>query len=624
MAITNKLVHGKDGCYRWLSGVRSSCRALRELVDSHLEELQLRPGSLDPDRFASLCQDGRWLQRWPACRRVVISLPGGNDLNPASRAQCLEPFITTSQPAYARILELELTCYEPDMLPPGPVLERLLRCLPSLRAVHLDGWLCPRSSDRALAATALSSLPHLSSLTLSDRDWLPYVTTGALAVRLAVLRVGLSDEPGGTVLSPAGVTACVARITALEELTLCRSMSFSPAELRHLMDALPPSVRRCCVERVGRREPHHCAVALELTHGLLSSFEVTSSRALKFMFAATLQDLVVTALLPSRALGPRLPCLRVRPELSVGDERLKIGPSFSQLASCCDQIQIGSMSLMPSSSPTDALALARTLGVPEALEWGLRSGDILCVRLRDPTHPSPSTDLRAPSSGGGSSGRAKRRALPPAADVVLRRAVQRIAAASAATNAAPGSGPGCKLPRRLLVLSPAMQSLAKQPQALSGWLRQINDEMAETCPGEWLGPARVDSFRPLPTAAAVLLECSSAAAAEAARRLMTAEAVKPAVAAAVVTEGQAMAAPSGGAAGGSGGAGAVQQGPPAQAVLPASLGLAEAVSQVLQALWDGEEQEGGPGADVAGLERLRWLVRTMGGLKKLLPKATRL
>ncbi|KAG2497262.1 hypothetical protein HYH03_004846 [Edaphochlamys debaryana] len=244
-----------------LSNVRLASRGLRDLIDANVEELHLRldktviidrcKGSETVTVF-NLCKGGRWLQRWPACRKITL------DLSPRSRVDiCLQLFASVPSAACQRIEDLKVHCsYSVDMHAFGAMLSGLLSTLPNVTRLELRAWSrdAPARHSRQALTAALSSLPRLTSMAFWLWSWLPCISHG-LASQLTKLEVsirpegawrGILDRDTPSPSARAAIASTLSRLTALQELTLtldtCGERTFPG--LAWLVAACPPSLCR--------------------------------------------------------------------------------------------------------------------------------------------------------------------------------------------------------------------------------------------------------------------------------------------------------------------------------------------------------------------------------------------
>ncbi|KAG2491566.1 hypothetical protein HYH03_010134 [Edaphochlamys debaryana] len=494
---------------------------------------------------------------------------------------------------------LELACIDDYITVPADALSSLLSSLPMLQTFTLRSGLAEEGSPLAHAqvAASLASLSHLTALTLEDYGWLPCIQPG-LTERLQELHLGgaASDAapPCRTLLA-----AAVAGMPALRVLCLGRGACLGPAELKAVLDALQPSVRTFTAREV--RLCHHAdgpgAVTCELVGGELASVAIAQGRMGCKFHAADLAALLEAALLPCRALGPRLPSLSLDLRLTPGlhGEATAAAPAFGpgalDLLSRCDAVRLSALEAN-GCPPGAVLEVSRLLGTPDRLQCGV------AVRLRAPAsqHPAASGGLEGSCSDSSTSTGA---CAPREAPWVLRRAMQAMTWVGAHAGSEPEGPLGWPL-GHLLLHGPALAQLTASPPALHAWAQQLNAELssrhaptgpssAAPCSGHSTPqcgarpprPPRVVGYQPLPALGAVTLACNREA-----------QALGAALAAAVR---ETLAACSGACGGGISGAG-VGASQPGLRVQPVRMWLSDAIGQVLGALWRGEE-EGGPGPD---------------------------
>ncbi|KAG2491567.1 hypothetical protein HYH03_010135 [Edaphochlamys debaryana] len=563
----------------WLAQTRLACRSLRAIIDEHADAVCLRAWCLDEDLLdeedvslawmEALCVS--WHQRWPRAGKLTLELEDTGE----RVVSCLpRPFAIAPPEGFQRLTHLLVRGDDDNgVYTIGASLAELLqrvRGVQTLALAHVFVRLRHSSPlDRALASSAFSSLTRLEHLTLTDYHWLPCIQPG-LAAQLKTITVGNGVDPARKQLDEDEVVRAVARMTALEELVLDEDVYYSAEGLRAVLDALAPSVRRLRVVGAclgGRSDFSFVAWDCTLAGGKLLSVVITSHMS-EQDYVEDVAAFLEAALLPSRALGPRLPRLHLDLTVDADEETPEaltdLSPDIWGLAARCDELQLLQLIAAGSDevSLEDVVAIARLLGMPQCLDWGFHTR----MELSPRRHAAAVTS----AGGGGSEASgfdANSPALTPdqAAPRALERAMQRATAEAA-------GGP------HLLLSGPAVTSRLALPRELRAWVKGLSAQAAEGLPPQPPHFRPMYWFRRLPACAAIELWCDesmAAAVAEAARR-----------------------------------AGA--------AVRAVCCSTCTALHKVLQGLWSGEEA-GGPGADVGELERFRWLLETMEAAAALLP-----
>ncbi|KAG2497269.1 hypothetical protein HYH03_004853 [Edaphochlamys debaryana] len=589
--ISKQLEEAGPAC---LANARLACRDLRRVVNEALTELTIKPERLDPEALAALCDGGRWLQHFPALRKVIIVVS-------APDAHCSMPFAHAPLEARRRIQELELSVEDSNAPFPAAVLSELLQSLPELRALALLAAPPPGDdASRALATSALESLGQLETLVLSERAWLKCIGP-ALAPRLTQLAVNntypeLRYRPD---LSNERILALLASMTSLRDLAL-RSTFTSPFgmdDMPALLDILAPSVQSFTVQVswngqfLGPAE-----VEYGLTDGLLASCWVRADTTV-FVSYDNIFSFVQGTVLGSRKLGGRLPLLGIRSPLMAGP----VPRRAAALHARCDRVLMEQLEYVHGlCSPEVAVDFARFMGMPKVLRFdgSVSSGLSMRVALRPPAAPPADVGGRGLGNAAPSPVPLQERdkiLAPPLA--VLQRVMLRAESGSrrryeetAWDACARADEEDWAATPELLLSGPGISALLEDPAALEAWVRQLNAQLkapgrdaAVGGAGAGARPARVVRFAPvLPVFLAVGSQSGALAAADVVLRTA-----------------------------GAGGNGAVE-------VSHVTLNLNLAISQVLEDLWSGPgAEEGGPGATVQGLERLRWLMETWEGLRAL-------
>ncbi|KAG2483258.1 hypothetical protein HYH03_017856 [Edaphochlamys debaryana] len=585
---------------RSLKPARRSCRALRDFVDEHTRRvtMPLRARSLQHAKLMAACSQGRWLERRPKCTSVHLSA------EEESVSALAVPFATAPAEACRRITRLKIQC---DDLPPllGVVLLSVTARLPCLTSLDL-GASAPDPDDaleRQLASHALSLLPSLTNLSLGDCDFVPLIPD-CVAGRLTQLKVAshiVDERPSGKALATA-----LSKMAAAKKVVLCVSSecSFWARDVRLLLDAVP---KQSPLQKLKLFPIGEASVQLSCTFagGHLDTIEWHNEEAYDAPYS-DISAVLGTAVLPSRAMGPRLRLLVLR-TVEVDEEPFTPDPA-AELYARCDKIRV--VELKGGDHLSATLSLLRLVGTPEDLMWTVAMDNSFGnIALRDTEEEAAQSDDDVSSAcgeggggaagggdgssggggpGGGRGGAWSRPDKPPLAVLPLEGISSRVFECMA--TATEGCRDDCLLLRGPYVRGLIAADAART--ALGDWLQQVSADAAE---------GSVRRYRVLPSAGALVVDCRTSAAAkavaEAARRL-------------------------GGAAGdGSGSGGAVVE------VVHSKLSWTCAIQEVLQALWDGEGEgsaEAPAGrAEAAGsafqseLERLRCLLETWEGLRAL-------
>ncbi|KAG2483252.1 hypothetical protein HYH03_017850 [Edaphochlamys debaryana] len=517
-----------------LRNARLACRALRDLIDSQQTALTVNTYTVSYGDLVTLCHDGRWLRRWPRCTKLTLLIDGGE------LGALAVPFLAAPLDACQRITELAVSTEESETALPGSHVLALVSRLPGLCKLVLSAT-APEEDDSplefSLTQMALSSLPSLTDLT-ANWTYLPCIPGGLAGqlTRLELTPVDSSDRPPA-----ANVAEALPGMTAVRELVFAANAvePFTPAEILELLNAAPPSLTHMQVNTV---EARGLSLRFTFSNSLLDSVHVGTSWANSDHagppWAPKYADVaarLAAAVLPSRALGPRLGLLSIS-HLTVSGSLPDPDPAAALLARCA-KVELGALKGSSKGSPRGAISLMRKLGVPRSLEWDAGRGLLATVSL---TEPKPGADKRRPV-------------------LELRTVVESVVQRMASSAGAPDS--------ILLLRGPFMRGLLSVPAGLRPILRHLI-----SAPGV-SPPLRTVSCRALPAAGAVVLGLrlhkSPAAAAEAARRLAEAAGGGPEAAGVVMLE-----------------------------VLCPSLPLEAAIQQELQALWDGDVdgEERGVGA----------------------------
>ncbi|KAG2486014.1 hypothetical protein HYH03_015327 [Edaphochlamys debaryana] len=413
-----------DGSLTDLGSARLVCKALRDGIDANTPVLRPELNTVSGPLLAS----GDWLERWPRCREVELrySLPDRNSL--LARGGLLRSFLAAPLSSRQRVTNLTVTLGHSfgvhDSFPKTAIV-RLLSALPELRAVDLEGSTAALGKTAsALLFSALASLPHLSSLTLSGcgcgllgGSGCKKLTASTQLTRLVIKhrQVGLpflerfyttsEDEHDSDDAEaydeesiygedrdkydaydyceskqrcPYDNAAVLAAIKALPSLqhveVLTHDRAVSPADVQALLDALPPSVKWFGVSGIQRRSFSLDAEdAEELEPDREANLDLrydSAARSLELGFPLADQRglawFIQGALLGSRLVqsGQRFASLQLTGTLL---DVLRWDTEFDD----ADQLQ----------------PLLRVLGVPRWLEVGERSEEVApaerSVKLRD-------------------------------------------------------------------------------------------------------------------------------------------------------------------------------------------------------------------------------------------------
>ncbi|KAG2496648.1 hypothetical protein HYH03_005468 [Edaphochlamys debaryana] len=434
---------------------------------------------LDPALIAELCDDGRWLERFPRVESVVLEVevadPGpGHPVPPPD--VLLLPFRNAAPEALARIKYLSVCYIVADQALDVGILAELLQSVPSLEHSQL-GPGAPESSDATGCGTvssALASQPRLASMSLLSAGWLRCIEPG-LQTRLTTLELLSWD---GTAISTASFAAdLLPKLTALRKLDVwsAGTTSLTGRDVCSLLDGAAPSVEEVNVvlqwyEGSGHFT-HSTAVFADFANGLLTSFKLHST----VVTAHTLLESLSAAVMACKELGPRLAQL----DLSTGVMLVKPWPKdvIAALMARCDTVRVQTYMLSSwqrgqASGPHWAADLGAELGAPDRVL--LRSGQgpdvAAAVSLRP---PGAASAVATASTSASSAAQPKARTAGGPLTHAAAAAAAAPAGAAAAVDEGSGSGSGRG------------------------------------------GLPRVTGFRPIPAAGALLLRCSSEAALEA-------------------------------------------------------------------------------------------------------------
>ncbi|KAG2496662.1 hypothetical protein HYH03_005482 [Edaphochlamys debaryana] len=584
-----------------LVAARLVSRSFRAFVDGEVTELRQRLELVLAGPPAALYDPIKhWLNRWPRCTKVTLHAAG---LDPM---QLATPFAAASPEAAQRIRELCVVRGEAYMSEriPGAVLLALMGRLLGLEALAIHGQSAPSytyaMNEQAVMTAvhadqqegerlshALSLPPQLTSLQFQDWGWFPCISP-SLASRLTVLKLGDSGDalqlPAHSVEEVMSLRAAMLKavpaMARLQHLDLAHPVLFCRDSTLQLLDSLPPTVRRVIARGTVYGEPFGSAAATyNLEGGKLQGLRLTAERCDLCVVTAFLEQAVML----SRALGPRLPHL--------------------DLDFCAYEL-----------SEEDPEGAGPGAGPKEEFR---NDGDGLSVMLRHGPAGGGPGGADGPAgggpggpggaAGGGGGGRGGLAAPPLPFSVLARRALRRMvpsgpwsvvegqaaqqgapAAASGASGSAAltggGGGVGGDIGAcELLLRGAAVSSRSSSFADLTSWVQSLARE-AEAAAGGQLPPYGIrpredplEAVQYLGPVRAAVVRCSSAA-------------MRDRVAAAA-------------------------RGPSCEA-LPVAVPLYEAISQALQAACDGVE-EGGPGGGAGDMERLQWLLGSLGELRNL-------
>ncbi|KAG2483167.1 hypothetical protein HYH03_017959 [Edaphochlamys debaryana] len=466
---------------------RLCCKALRDLIDQEVTEIEIRIYNLEPGTLHFIALHGSWLDRWPKCTKL--------ELSSFDEGMLTAPFARVPAEACRRIRELVVRCMEADSSLTTDTLIGLVPRMPELTQLTLLVKAPADILPRAMVASALSLLPNLTSLTVADWGYLPLIPEG-LAAQLTRLEVNLDPQGQDRLQALRLPPSMPAGFRALRELVLRADGedAFTHAQLAGFLDALPPTVQRLSVGPV--KGPYIIQFDFTLSGGVLESVEVCG----ELIPSRELSVALATYLLPSRALGRRLGLLTVA-NLSVSPTPAAAGPTptpdpAAEFLACCDRVNV--RSLHSGGDIEACLSVMRLYGIPEQLLWEVGSwGGTSSLRLRG---------ARAPAAAAGSTGGAV--LAPPAkaltASAVVERAVRQAVAF-----------PSEHRSRWLVLRGPLLRGLSEAPEALDAWLRRVRTEA-----GEGTDPFFPPCYTLLHTEQAVVLRCTSAeAVAAAAQRL---------------------------------------------------------------------------------------------------------
>ncbi|KAG2487840.1 hypothetical protein HYH03_013557 [Edaphochlamys debaryana] len=623
--------------------LRRSCKALRNFVDGHVRELQVRVAAFN-DSVLRRIDAISWLDRWPRVHKLTLVAPVNAEPDILSA-----PIAALGLATRLRIAEVHIKCNDEEWWEHGYLSSAALGCLlPQLPALHtLTAYslFATRNAHQGPAPDPFASVPQLRSLTLRGPNWLDPALCGILTDRLlgqlTELRVLDTDPlPPNVDSIDVGPRSDLARfpfvaprLRAMEqmrELHLEAGLRepFSPMDAAALLRALPASVRRFSVDPVWVLAFEHTTVRLDCRlddRGFLQTVEVEYNQGSFDVQYGGLCRYLAATFLHSPRLGPRLPRLVVTGPVVIGKPLGRQGPGAALLARC-DEVRLAALQ----EHPDDEWEAWE--------EWEERQDDAEVARLYAAAVMQAAEGLEAAAAAaarGRGHGRRRRRGRGrqrkrrrkrkqkrrPLASAAARAGSPRAAGAHGRqVTAAPVSRQHCWDSGRplLLLYGPALQDLLAGSKAeVQAWVKDLSaaTKGGSKCNG-------TDRYWVLSTANALLLRCSNEAsfmaAAELARKRL--------------------------AGGGDGGEASGSYSASRLRALRCTIDLPCALHQVLQELWEGvgaQEAAPGPGSSGGGgggrgeegpaargvprralcgrgdLERLRWLLETAAGMHEL-------
>ncbi|KAG2485374.1 hypothetical protein HYH03_015865 [Edaphochlamys debaryana] len=350
-----------------LESARSSCRALRELVDGQTSSVGITLRDLNPAELVAAFHEGAWLVRRPNCTKVSLSCEDPSAL--------LVPFATAPAASYRAITELKVDFHGLGPLPGGTLLGLTSR-LPGLTSLDISSP--PPAPDcaleRKLASYALSLLPNLANLTLNDSHYVPLIPDN-LASQLTSLSVDALEDPS-TRPTSAELATVLSKMTALRELDVGVSWQcpFGPEDVRQLLDAVPrTSLRTLALYPVGED-----ANDLRCTYagGFLDTVEIKNEISADLLYT-NLSSILGTAVRRSSAMGPRLRLLKIG---LVEADGVPDPDSAAELYARCESTQLRD-SMYGFADMETILSIVGRLGVPERLSAAAgRGGDLVVLR----------------------------------------------------------------------------------------------------------------------------------------------------------------------------------------------------------------------------------------------------
>ncbi|KAG2491548.1 hypothetical protein HYH03_010119 [Edaphochlamys debaryana] len=605
---------------------------------------------LEADTLFGDLVDGRWLEPWPRLEGLFLSADWAH--------AAVVPLRNAHLPA---LKQLELACKK-DAISCAAVATLVARA-PQLSELSLYVPPAPQLSELSLYvhpaaqqlcdAPALAALHRLTSLTVSSFAWLPYIAEAGLSslTKLNVAGNGWACPRPKT----DAIVAMLSTLPALRELRLSCDFfhEFHAADVHNLLAGLPTTVQSVSLAPAAlyspppnTRDAQLCGdVAFGLSNGFLTSVSIhpDNTKRAKPTPAGQLSRFLVDAILPCRALGPRLEVLHLHASLDLFSAHGSAAGGLAgaaELLSRCAQVEIDEL-VGGYADGRDVMDMARFVGgVPGQLSRHTEGLGQLVVVLRRSCAAGAEASAEAFAAAGaacgprGAEGTAGAVAgagvLPPPmpGPDVLRRAVQRMTSPPPPIRSQDGSGSSwgsSPQPAALHgggykpALSPGLGS-AEGAGAGAGVAALVlrGPEVEAGLAGLGAGPCHQRSAAlgalvarcclPLRGAAGAGSASAGGAAATSRgdRRPLRFWALPSA--GVVLLEAAGTLRPEAAAPGEAAAAGVE--------VLPARVGLAEAVTQVLQGLWDGTE-EGGPCSGARELERLAWLLEAWEGLRGL-------
>ncbi|KAG2490281.1 hypothetical protein HYH03_011233 [Edaphochlamys debaryana] len=488
-----------------IRNARLACRGLRQLIDEQIPGVCLHLDTFSPGDLAAFGADGRWLQRRPAVSKVTLVA------SEAVAAECIAlPFGGASQQACLRVKELAVRIGYPSQHSSGAALFALLSRLPALTALTLNNlFLREGPAHATLATCALDSLPQLTSLTLGCSR-LAGCIGPSLAARLTHFELDTGSSSDSSPGQVAVARALIPRLTAVRDLKLdveCHH-PFTPVDLRVMLDALPASAQNLSVRwlLLTNADPEaDFELVCRFAHGALTAVEVRQDEygPVSDVMYEGISNLLATALLPSRVLGPRLPLLHLDLQLTVTVDAIPPDPHpATAFLERCDRLRLRSLSWEEEASADAVFAVVQRLVTPGNLSmYAALEGD---VQLDDGETAWAVRMLSSPLIPPASLGNLC--ALPPwqAVPAVVRLALQTFST----------GGP-------VLVLSgPALQPLLGCQPALRAWVETVAQRAQYQLPDADAGSEAphtgplVSGYQALPYGAGVLLvDCCTKAAA---------------------------------------------------------------------------------------------------------------
>ncbi|KAG2490793.1 hypothetical protein HYH03_010715 [Edaphochlamys debaryana] len=366
---------------RYRPAGRLACRALRDFIDGELEQLDL-DCNLDPTELGVLAEGGRWLERWPRCRRLTIRVNGER------QSPLVIPFAAASPDACRRIQELEVlvTSGAPqeevdiayDVPTPAATLSSgtlvaLLSRLPKLTTLTLSTKAPDEYIEQSVARHALSLLPKLTNLTVAGYDHLACIP-GNVGHQLTCLCVESKERQywptAHDIMKCLSPMTCLRRLTFHVETPLEEGCEWDNghSDFLDLLDFCTAELPQLQALDVWPVAPERVNVGCTLAGGVLTAFKlgVTTEASCDL-----LSRFWTYVLQPCRALGSRrLPLLELDSLSIYGcDEELS---EAVELVSRCDRVTVKLLCIAPHCNTEGAVSLLRLLGAPQQIRWGVR------------------------------------------------------------------------------------------------------------------------------------------------------------------------------------------------------------------------------------------------------------